>query len=107
MSMVISPENKKIILLLILLFGGVILKWLWFEMKRRHRRDYYRNTYLKSDVWQRKRAVVFKRDNWRCVYCGGKATQVHHKRYAKRNIGKEPIEWLVSICNSCHEKQHR
>ena len=47
-----------------------------------------------------------KRDNWRCVYCGQTATEVHHKRYAKHNIGKEPIDWLVSICKRCHMKQH-
>src|SRR5689334_2817179 len=33
------------------------------------RRSYYRDVYLKSDAWQRKRYVVLKRDNWRCVYC--------------------------------------
>ena len=70
------------------------------------RREYYRNVYLKSEAWKRKRYVVLKRDNWTCVYCGGRATQVHHTRYAKRNIGKEPIEWLVSICRTCHASQH-
>jgi 5-methylcytosine-specific restriction endonuclease McrA len=69
------------------------------------RRDYYRDVYLKSDAWQRKRYVVLKRDNWRCVYCGAPADQVHHKRYAD-NIGNEPIEWLVSICHSCHDDIH-
>lgn len=95
-----------IILLLILLISLALKKWI-FEVNRKRRRDYYRNDYLKSDAWQRKRYVVMKRDNWLCVYCGAKATQVHHNRYAKYNIGKEPIEWLVSICNSCHEKQHK
>lgn len=71
------------------------------------RRDYYRNVYLKSDAWQRKRFVVLKRDNWKCVYCGQKATEVHHTRYARINIGSEPIEWLVSICSSCHDSLHR
>lgn len=70
------------------------------------RRDYYRNVYLKSEAWQRKRYVVLKRDSWTCVYCGTKATQVHHTRYAKWQIGKEPIEWLVSVCRSCHERIH-
>ena len=79
---------------------------LMFEIKRKRRRGYYRNEYLQSDAWQRKRYVVLRRDNWRCVYCGAKATQVHHKRYAKRNIGREPIKWLVSVCKACHEKQH-
>lgn len=94
--------------LLIIVVGIAIFvfKWWLFDIKRKKRRDYYRNVYLKSDEWQRKRYVVFKRDNWRCVYCGGRATQVHHKRYAKYNIGKEPIQWLVSVCKSCHDKQH-
>jgi 5-methylcytosine-specific restriction endonuclease McrA len=83
----------------------VFKEWI-FERNRKRRRDYYRDDYLKSDAWQRKRYVVLRRDNWRCVFCGARATQVHHKRYAKYNIGKEPIDWLVSACNSCHEKQH-
>ncbi len=80
-------------------------RWI-FEVKRKRRRDYYRNEYLKSEEWQRKRYVVFKRDNWRCVYCGAPATQIYHKKYAKRNIGKEPIEWHVSICKPCHDSKH-
>ena len=98
--------NFQILILLIVgIAVAVFNRWL-FEVKRKQRRDYYRNDYLKSDAWKRKRYVVLKRDNWRCVYCGGRATQVHHKKYAKFNIGKEPIEWLVSVCKSCHEKQH-
>ena len=94
-----------VILLFVLLIAWKFKNWT-FESNRQRRRDYYQNVYLKSDAWQRKRYVVMKRDNWRCVYCGAKATQVHHKRYAKYNIGREPIEWLVSICKPCHEKQH-
>jgi len=93
-----------ILIIALLLFAGK--QWI-FEINRKRRRDYYRDTYLKSDAWQRKRYVVLKRDNWRCVNCGGRATQVHHTRYAKYNIGREPIEWLVSICNDCHESIHR
>ncbi|MBS0645903.1 MAG: hypothetical protein JSR97_04875 [Verrucomicrobia bacterium] len=93
-----------LILILIAVFG---FKYFVFEHRRKQRRDYYRNDYLKSEEWQRKRYVVMKRDNWRCVFCGGRATQVHHKKYAKYNIGKEPIEWLVSVCKTCHDKQHQ
>ena len=74
-------------------------------LERKARRDYYHNDYLKSDAWQRKRYLVLKRDNWRCVYCGARATQVHHLKYAK-NIGREPIDWLVSICDECHKRKH-
>ena len=63
-------------------------------------------TYLKSDAWKRKRYVVLKRDNWTCQECGAKATEVHHLKYAKYQIGKEPIDWLVSLCSPCHRKKH-
>jgi len=69
------------------------------------RRDYYRNVYLKSDAWQRKRYVVLKRDNWTCRKCGAPATDVHHERYA-RKIGTEPIKWLIAICRPCHVEIH-
>lgn len=92
-----------LILSVILVFA---LKHYSFEHKRKQRQNYYRNDYLNSDAWQRKRYVVLKRDNWHCVYCGERATQVHHKRYAKRNIGKEPIDWLVSVCDKCHNSIH-
>ena len=75
------------------------------ESSRISRRDRYRE-YLKTDAWQRKRYVVFKRDNWTCQECGAKATEVHHLKYAKYKIGKEPIKWLVSLCSPCHRKKH-
>ena len=94
------------IIVVILLLLAYLLKWWLFRKKRERRTQYYRNTYLKSDEWKRKRYIVLKRDNWHCVYCGGNATEVHHKKYAKRNIGKEPISWLVSICKPCHDSKH-
>ncbi len=96
----------QILILLIVALSIWLFARLIFNIKRKRRRDYYRNIYLKSDDRKRKRYVVFKRDNWKCVYCGALATQVHHKRYAKKNIGKEPITWLVSVCKTCHDKQH-
>ncbi len=99
-----ESENILFIILIAVVYA---VKRLAFEVKRERRRKYYRDKYLKSDDWKRKRYVVLKRDNWRCVYCGAPATQVHHKRYAKRNIGKEPIKWLVSVCDKCHKSLHR
>jgi len=93
--------------IIVILIGVLVVLSHWMsEKNRERRRNYYRNEYLKSDDWNRKRYVVLKRDNWRCIYCGGTTTQVHHKKYARRNIGKEPIEWLVSVCKSCHESVH-
>jgi 5-methylcytosine-specific restriction endonuclease McrA len=95
-----------LILLIIIIISILIKRWK-FNLRKEQRRDYYRNVYLKSDDWRRKRFVVLRRDNWKCVYCGAKATQVHHTRYAKRNIGKEPIDWLISVCKPCHDAQHK
>lgn len=95
---------NQILVLVALAIGWGVKEW-WWQRQRKHRRDYYRE-YLKSDAWQRKRHLVLKRDNWTCVFCGAKATQVHHKRYARKKIGKEPIEWLVSVCKPCHHAQH-
>jgi 5-methylcytosine-specific restriction endonuclease McrA len=94
-----------IVLILIVAFGYLIKQWI-FNEKRKRRTKYYNEVYLKSDAWRRKRYVVLKRDNWLCVYCGEKATQVHHKRYAKKNIGREPIKWLQSVCKKCHIRLH-
>ncbi len=99
-------DLEYLILIIAFLFGVILFNRWNFNRKRERRRNYYRNVYLKSDDWRRKRYVVLKRDNWRCVFCGARATQVHHKKYAKHNIGKEPIEWLVSVCKSCHESRH-
>lgn len=96
---------KFVFLIVAAIAVWIYKNWL-FNLKRKRRRDYYRNEYLKSDEWKRKRYVVLRRDNWKCVYCGELATEVHHKRYAKINIGREPIEWLISICKHCHNKQH-
>lgn len=97
----------NLILLIISLFIALILLNRYLAKRKRERRtNYYRNEYLMSDDWKRKRYLVLKRDNWRCVYCGRPATQVHHTKYSKRNIGNEPIKWLVSVCKQCHEAKH-
>ena len=90
-----------IVAVILILIVNFIIRYL----RRKQRREYYAQ-YLNSAEWQRKRYLVLKRDNYICVYCGARATQVHHKRYAKRNIGKEPINWLISVCENCHKKQH-
>ena len=83
----------------------VIMTIYWKIVQKEKRKLQYKK-YLKSDDWKRKRYVVLKRDNWTCQECGVPANQVHHKKYAKYQIGKEPIKWLVSLCAECHKKKH-
>jgi hypothetical protein len=40
----------------------VVDKWV-SDKQREKRRNYYRDTYLSSDDWKRKRALVLKRDS--------------------------------------------
>jgi 5-methylcytosine-specific restriction endonuclease McrA len=94
-----------LIIVVAIIVGVFVLRNRMFEIRRKQRREYYRE-YLQSEEWKRKRYVVLKRDNWRCVYCGAPATEVHHLKYAKYNIGKEPIDWLVSVCKNCHKSEH-
>ena len=98
-------EFLTLIVPLVIAIGIFSLGQYEFQKRRKQRTDYYRNDYLKSDAWERKRFVVLRRDNWTCVYCGQEAEQVHHLKYA-RNIGTEPIHWLESVCKSCHNKIH-
>ena len=88
-----------------LLVGFVLLlKFAAGKWVKSRKREQGRDEYRKSDDWQRKRALVLKRDKYRCVYCRARASHVHYKRYAQRNIGSEPMEWLVSVCERCHRR---
>jgi 5-methylcytosine-specific restriction endonuclease McrA len=66
--------------------------------------DWY-DTYLKSPMWAKKRAVVLKRANYICEGCLEKpATQVHHLTY--KHVGNEMLFDLVAICDDCHRIIH-
>ena len=63
--------------------------------------------YLQSEVWQRTRNKILRRDNFTCQSCGAKDTQldIHHlSDYDK--LGNEKHENLVTLCHICHELQH-
>lgn len=63
--------------------------------------------------WQRAKAKVLKRDQYRCQQCGmaesvwsGADLQVHHIHPVKHGGGNS-LENLIVVCNSCHWKLHR
>ena len=106
-----SPGTHELFVYAIVLgvFAGClqVAKSILWEKKRKKRKKYYNEEYLQSTDWKKKREMVMRRDKWKCVLCGQKATEIHHKRYARKNIGKEPIEWLIAVCKECHEKEHQ
>ena len=63
----------------------------------------YNILYLKSDAWAIKRKHRMIIDEYTCV-CDSPAEQVHHKTYD--NIGKEVMDDLRSMCQSCHNMEH-
>lgn len=58
--------------------------------------------YLNSDRWKRAQRRIFKRDNYKCVRCNGRAQLVHHRSYDKSVFRDESDEMLVSLCRGCH-----
>jgi len=77
------------------------------KKKRKFKRvlydDYYE--FIKSKTWYEIRKPVLKRDKNKCVHCGAKARDVHHKWYS-RPFGKEKLKQLESVCRDCHQTIH-
>lgn len=62
--------------------------------------------YLESDHWKELRKIVLDRDGNKCTRCDSKFwLQAHHKIYRKRFEDSVPGD-LVTLCRSCHEKEH-
>ena len=68
--------------------------------------------YLKSDRWQKIRAIVLKRADYICERCkNNRAVQVHHAQYPdcfKRGIfiERENLSHLTALCDKCHAEIH-
>ena len=63
------------------------------------------------DNWEQIRLEVFERDGWRCRRCpaslrGNNSRQCHH--IIPLSNGGSNKKWnLISLCGSCHDKQHQ
>lgn len=66
-------------------------------------RDTYSNG--QKNGWWDIRKKVLERDNYKCVYCGNSAEEVHHLIPLSRG-GTTTMSNLISLCKSCHDKQH-
>ena len=77
--------------------------------RRVERRQWWRNyrAYLKSEGWQEKRKALYRDRGGRCEDCGrelGGRYHAHHTSYA--NVGNEPLQELLLLCEGCHAKRH-
>jgi hypothetical protein len=62
--------------------------------------------YLKSDLWKSIRKRVLKVASRKCVGCGAKATQVHHRDYRPSVLRGNNDFPLVAMCSTCHDAVH-
>ena len=62
---------------------------------------------LKDPRWQKKRLEIFTRDDWTCVICGDKTTnlQVHHCVYRKLDPWDYPDFLYQTLCANCHQER--
>lgn len=61
--------------------------------------------YLRSHKWMRKRKKMLALCGSQCENCGNtKRLQVHHLHY--RTLGRESVNDLKLLCDSCHKKEH-
>lgn len=62
---------------------------------------------LKDPRWQKKRLEVMQRDNFKCQYCNDTETtlNVHHFFYESYNPWETELKYLVTLCQSCHQKE--
>lgn len=60
---------------------------------------------LKDPRWQKKRLDVFRRDGFACRDCGSttRTLHVHHCHYEKGDPWNTGEEFLLTLCESCHE----
>lgn len=60
---------------------------------------------LRDPRWQKKRLLIFQRDDWACLDCGSKTRnlQIHHLRYFSNTEPWDyPNELLQTLCEVCH-----
>ena len=61
--------------------------------------------YIQSDEWREKRIERLKFADFRCEICNKPSNlHVHHRTYG--NLGDEPIEDLIVLCEECHGVFH-
>lgn len=68
------------------------------------KQKYYKN--LNHPKWQRKRLEVFKRDKWKCRFCGDEelTLHVHHTEYNKNGVPWDVDKAsLLTLCADCHK----
>lgn len=63
--------------------------------------------YLKSALWVSIRSRVYEAKGRVCLECKeAPATEIHHRRYDEDTLRGLTLNYLVPICDPCHERIH-
>lgn len=57
-----------------------------------------------SDIPQKVRIVVDAREQGRCLRCGGRGTDIHHRK--RRREGGHGLANCILLCRTCHQWAH-
>ena len=61
---------------------------------------------LKDPRWKKRRLDILERDGNRCQMCGEKnQLHIHHRTYLNRVPWDYPDEYLVTLCEDCHDSE--
>ena len=60
--------------------------------------------YIASPEWDKRRKVEYGKAKGRCLACGNRAENIHHRTYAR--LGHEADGDLVALCENCHTLAH-
>jgi 5-methylcytosine-specific restriction endonuclease McrA len=61
---------------------------------------------LEPENYQQLRLQVLARDRWQCQACGKHTNLEVHHQHSRAQGGKNQIENLITLCDSCHRNEH-
>ena len=60
--------------------------------------------YLRSDLWESIRYMVWERDGGTCQACGRRGHSTHHRNYRGETLLGEDLSGLILLCKGCHRR---
>ena len=68
-------------------------------------KEWYRDVYLKSEHWKKKRLEALEYAKGLCQLCNRNGLlDVHHRTY--KDLGYENVRDLTVLCKACHDRHH-
>jgi 5-methylcytosine-specific restriction endonuclease McrA len=81
------------------------IKKLRKERKYRKRIPKSYKIYIKSEFWEKRKNIYYRKYGKKCFICGSvEYIQLNHLEY--KYFGEEKDESLVALCRGCHEEFH-